>query len=435
MTRTASHIWRTVASPVVGEIGVGRPFARRLTAVVACGAVLRIARFVFSKWNDPLLLNDSLYYSAQARQLAHGVWFREVFVDQPGAEHGPLTSTLMAFVSWGDDPFNRQRMVTVACGIATVAIIGLVARRVAGDRVGLVAAGLAALYPNLWISDGLVMSESVSCLVISLIMWALVTWTDNPTVRTASLVGVAAGLGALVRSEVVLFVPGAAVLMWLVTKRRGLLRPWTHVVVVVGTAIVVMLPWLIFNLVRFDEPVFLTTNEGPALLGANCDDTYYGPAQGGWSLLCLFDPVTRPNEDPSTRSARQRHQALSYVRHHAGSVPSVVLKRLGRSFDLVALNNMVLGDMGEDRERLASWAGIVSFWVLAPLAALGAVNTRRRHRAVLLIPVMIACATTVVIYGGHRFRSSAEPSIVIFAAIAIDRWRHRLGQGSGLPLS
>ena len=57
-----------------------------------------------SKWNHALQLNDSLYYSLQARQLAHGIWFRELFVDQPGAEHGPLTSSLMAFVSWGNDP-------------------------------------------------------------------------------------------------------------------------------------------------------------------------------------------------------------------------------------------------------------------------------------------------------------------------------------------
>ncbi len=410
----------------MGEIGVLRTFGRRLTVVVVCGAVLRIIRLVLGKWNEALLLNDSLYYSAQARQLAHGVWFREVFVDQPGAEHGPLTSALMALVSWGDDPFNRQRMVTVACGIATIAIIGLVARRVAGDRAGLIAAGLAALYPNLWISDGLVMSESVSCLVLSLALWALVTWAASPTLRAAALVGLAAGLGALARSEVVLFVPAAALVMWLVAKARSLPRARMHIVAATGVAVGVMLPWLVFNLVRFDEPVFLTTNEGPALLGANCDDTYDGPAEGGWSLFCLFDPVERSNEDPSTRSARQRHQALSYMRHHASSVPVVVVKRVARSLDLYALGDMVRGDVGEERERWAAWAGIVSFWVLVPLAAVGSVATRRRDRAVLLIPVIIAFAATVAIYGGHRIRSSAEPSIVILAAIAIGHWQRQV---------
>ena len=172
LRHTADGSKRALASPVVGEAGGERDFRRRLTIIVAFGAVLRIVRLVVNKWGHPLLLNDSLYYSAQAQQLAHRVWFREVFVDQPGAEHGPLTSTLMALVSWGTSPFDRQRMVTVACGIVTVAIIGLVGRRVGGDRVGLIAAAIAAVYPNLWISDGLVMSESVSCLLIALALWA-----------------------------------------------------------------------------------------------------------------------------------------------------------------------------------------------------------------------------------------------------------------------
>jgi 4-amino-4-deoxy-L-arabinose transferase-like glycosyltransferase len=404
----------------VGELVVRRGFRSGLTIITACGAIVRLVRLA-TKWNHPLLLNDSLYYAAQAQQLAHGVWFREVFVDQPGAEHGPLTSTLMAFVSWGSDPFNRMRMVTVACGAATVAIIGLVGRRVGGDRVGLIAAAVAALYPNLWISDGLVMSESVSCLLISWALWALLAWTDKPALRTAVFIGAAVGLGTLARSEVVLFVPAAALVMWLTG-----LRPWIHVATATGVAIAVLVPWTIFNVVRFERPVLLTTNEGGALLGANCDDTYYGPAQGGWSLFCLDDgPGTRPNEDTSMRAARQRHEALSYVRQHLTRVPIVVMQRVARSLDLFALDDLVRGDVGEERERWAAWAGIISFWLLAPVAAFGAMSTRRRDRAVLLIPVMIALATTVMVYGGHRIRSSAEPAIVVLAAIALEQWTRR----------
>ncbi|MEP7115541.1 MAG: glycosyltransferase family 39 protein [Ilumatobacteraceae bacterium] len=422
----------------MGEAGSERDFRRRLAVVVACGAVLRIVRLAVNKWGQPLLLNDSLYYSAQAQQLAHGVWFREVFSDQAGAEHGPLTSAMMAVVSWGSDPFNRQRMVTVTCGVVTVAIIGLVARRVAGNRAGLIAASVAAAYPNLWVSDGLVMSESVSCLLIALTLWATLVWADKPTLRAAALVGVAVGLGTLARSEVVIFVPGAAVVMWVVGRRSGLVRYWAHVLTAVCLVVALLLPWTVFNLVRFEKPVLLTTNEGGALLGANCDDTYVGPSQGGWSLLCLVnDPGNRPNEETSLRAARQRREAFSYMREHVTRIPKVELKRLGRSLDIYALGDMVRGDVGEERERWAAWAGIVSFWLLAPLAVVGAALTRRRDRAVLLIPVMIALLTTVLIYGGHRIRSSAEPSIVILAAIAIDHWiaARRRPQGNDSPLS
>jgi hypothetical protein len=229
-------------------------------------------------------------------------------------------------------------------------------------------------------------------------------------------------------------VPCAAVVMWIVGRRSAVPRPWMHVLAAIAVAIALLLPWTIFNLVRFEKPVFLTTNEGGALLGANCDDSYFGPSQGGWSLLCLVnDPGNGFDADTSVRTARQRHEALSYVRDHIGSVPRVELQRVGRTLDLFAPGDMVRGDVGEERERWAAWSGIVAFWLLAPLAAVGALLTRRRDRAVLLIPVMIALVTTVVIYGGHRIRSAAEPAIVVLAAVAVDRWLQRRQFSESVP--
>jgi len=140
-------------------------------------------------------------------------------------------------------------------------------------------------------------------------------------------------------------------------------------------------------------------------------------------LLCLVnDPGNNPDEDTSQRAARQRREAFDFIGDHLSSVPRVELQRVARTLDLFAQRDMVRGDVGEERERWAAWLGIVSFWVLAPVAVFGAVKTRRRDRAVLLIPVMIVVVTTIVIYGGHRIRSSAEPSIVVFAAVAIGYW-------------
>ncbi len=154
--------------------------------------------------------------------------------------------------------------------------------------------------------------------------------------------------------------------------------------------------------------------------------------------MCLVnDPGNNPDEDTSQRAARQRREAIDFAREHLSSLPRVELQRVGRTLDLFAQRDMVRGDVGEERERWAAWSGIVSFWLLAPMAVFGAVKTRRRDRAVLLIPVMIVLVTTVVIYGGHRIRSSAEPSIVVFAAMAIGYWlnRRRPPQGSDSPES
>ena len=80
-----------------------------------------------------LLLNDSLYYSIQAGRNSEGDWFREALTDLPGAEHGPLTSLYLTPWSLGaGDNVAWQRFATTLLGIATVAVIGLLGRRLAG---------------------------------------------------------------------------------------------------------------------------------------------------------------------------------------------------------------------------------------------------------------------------------------------------------------
>lgn len=398
-----------------------RRFRVGVAIAVAVGAVWRLGILFFDKWDQELLFNDSLYYSSQARQLTDGVFFREIFVDRPGAEHGPLTSVLMAPVSWMSDPVPWQRLVTIACGVATIAVLGVLGRRLGDWRTGVAAAWIAAVYPNLWMNDGLVMSESVSVLMVSLTLLVahdVLTADTRPRPATAGLLGVLAGLSTLARSELGLLVPALVVLLAVRT------RSWRPVVAVVLGAAVVVGPWVGFNLARFERPVLLTTNDGTTLLGAYCDASFYGRHIGSWSLPCqLEDPDYSMDEEPSVRSERQRALAVEYARDNIRALPRVVVARVARTLDLYGFEGLVGMDVGEERYRWASWAGIVCWWVLAPTALAGLVVSRRRMRSdvrwLLLVPVIAVAITTVVFYGAHRIRSSMEPTVVLFAAIAV----------------
>jgi hypothetical protein len=276
-------------------------------------------------------------------------------------------------------------------------------------------------------NDGLVMSESISTLLVALSLWA--AWhaahADPDQQRRSMLVlGASLGLATLARSELALFVP--LVLVWVGLVRRRTATPWRPVLVAAVAAGLVVAPWVGFNLARFERPVLLTTNDGTTLLGANCDDVYHGPNLGGWSLACVTDAQYRQNEEPSVRSARQRSQALHFVRGHVRSMPKVVVARLARSLDLYGFSNLVHQDTGEERPEWAVWAGITTFWLLAIAAVFGAVRTRRRLRWLLGLPIVVSLATSVLFYGAHRIRSSAEPAIVLLAAVGVvsvlDRW-------------
>ena len=403
---------------------------RSFALIVGVGALLRVVYYA-TKRTDPLLFNDSLYYSGQARQLAHGIWFKELFSDHPGAEHGPLTSILMAPLSHADDPVRWQRLVTLATGIVFVWVIGVFAAEAAGRSVGLCAAAIAAVYPNLWLNDGLVMSESISTLAIAFALWAAWRAGRSPGWRPLVLTGVALGLASLARSELILLVP--LVLAWVLVVRVRSGWDWRPILVAVGACGLVLAPWVIFNLARFERPVLLTTNDGTTLLGSNCDDMYHGGNAGGWLITCVTSaPGYDPLEEPSVRSARLRSQAVTYVGDHLDDVPKVMAVRLARTLDLYGLDDVIAQDVGEERPRWAVWAGIAMFWALVPLAVIGAVRLRPKPRWLLLAPVAVALATSIMFYGGHRIRSSAEPSLVVFAAVTVAAILANFGAGRRL---
>ena len=401
-------------------------FRSRLTAIVTAGAVLRLVVLAY-RWNRPLRLNDSFWYSFTADGLRHGTFFHSMTTGGPTAEHAPLTSVLMAPLSFLPDPVQGQRLTTTLFGIALVALIGMLGRRIGGPRLGLVAAALAAAYPNLWTHDGLVMAESIAMVFVVGWMLAVLHLLDRPTWRRSALVGALAGLAALTRSELgLLAVAGLVAVVWHSRSRAAVLRA---AVMALATA-TVLLPWTVVNLARFDEPVVLTTNDGTTLLGSYCDDVFAGSDKGGWSLFCVLGGP-EPAGDDSVRAAQQRRWALSYARHHLPQLPGVVVARVARALDLYGLDDVVHGDVGEDQQRTVVWAGIVSWWILAPLACVGVRRLRRRDRAVVLVPVAIVVATTVVFYGNHRLRAPLEPSLVLLAAAALTWWRPTRGAAPG----
>lgn len=423
-----------------------RAFRWWLPAIAAAGAAWRLGYLIVVKADQELLLNDSLYFSMQAGLNAEGHWFEHALTGHPGAEHGALTSLYLTPWSEGDgDSVFQQRLGMTVLGIVTVLVIGMAGRRLAAfvhgegklaDRAGLVAAGIAAAYPNLWVNDSLVMSETLAMLLVALALYVALGHHRHPTVGSGVVLGVLTGLGALTRSETALMIPAFALASLLVSIRRRL-PIWPAVALGVAAALT-LVPWTLYNFSRFEEPVLLSTNDGNTLLGANCDSTYYSDI-GGWDIRCL-GPLEggglghEPGDpDPSQVSKERRTQAFEYIGDHLDRLPVVVLARIGRLLDVYRLESLIAMDVGEEKDEDVVAAGIATWWVLAVLATVGWMALRRRRAAVrwwLAVPCAAVVATTVLFYGAHRIRAPAEPAVVLLAAVAVvglsERRRGRL---------
>lgn len=406
-------------------------FGKAIAGIVVCGLVARAIYAYLIVRSNPAI-GDGQEFETIANLIAGGhgyVRFGPNFFGPllPTADKPPLFPYLEAGISaLGGRTWAWHHLVGILSGGGTIAVVGLVGRRLAGPRAGLIAAGIAALYPLLIATDGSLRSESVYALMISLVLLAALRVRESATGQRLAALGALIGLAALTRSEALLLL--VLLPFPLAGLRRGL-------VAVIACA-VVLAPWFIRCWATFGQPVLISTNFGGLVAGANCDKTYHGELLGQWSFSCLV--ATGPSQsNEATNSNRLRDAGLRYARDHASRLPIVFAARLGRTFDLFRpLQNARLEAFTEGRNLTVERVGLVVYYLLAALAIRGAVILRRRRGplGILLAPFVLVVFVSITAYGSTRLRVAAEPSLVLLAAIAIDERVRSTVSGSRIRL-
>lgn len=414
-----------MSSRLTGGSFSERNFVVALVCVVLAALAWRVAYVAVIGTRDGTG-GDPFYYHAQANLLADGHGFANPFAWKidgritPSAQHPPLYTLLLSMVSsLGGRSYLAHKVASAVIGAGTVAVIGLVGRRIGGARAGLIAAVMAAAYPNLWVLDGLGLSEDLFALTIGLTILAAYRFRTTPTWASAALVGAAIALAALTRGEAILLLVFLAVPLVLLTTRLDWRRRFGLLAVIGLATVAVIAPWLARNLTTFEEPVFLSTNTYGVLAVANCNQTYHGQLIGFWYYNC---DLGNDRGDESQRALRSRDKGLRYIGAHAGRVPVVVAARVGRVWEVYSPFQNAAFTGFEGRTLADARAGLFSYWVLAPLALVGGWFVHRRGITLipLLAQVLLVTFTVATVYGSVRFRLPAEVVIVSLAAVTID---------------
>jgi 4-amino-4-deoxy-L-arabinose transferase-like glycosyltransferase len=444
----------------------GRPISRRFVAVLALIAFLALAGrvvYVVAVTQGDHDLYDATYYTLQARSIAQGGgFFRDPFLqlqdpalDQPAADHPPLTVLAMLPAGLVEDPATSEflmRLTMTLVGTAVVVGIGLLGRSLGGETVGLVAAGIAAVDPNLFMNDGLIMSESLAVLfTVAIVGLSYQVIRRGSTWWRGALLGVLCGLAVLTRAELGGLAPFLVVpALWVGSRRSlgsrpddGSRRERGHdlgrvakgVGAAVAASLIVVMPWVAFNMSRFQEPTTISTGDGLTLLGSNCEITYYGKDIG---FASVFPPCVpwRENREQSVFNADNRHRGLSFIRHHLRRLPVVVVARVARAWNFFKLGQNAYVADNEGRPQWATYLGVVFTWISIPLAIAGGFVLRRRRVQIwpLVVPIVVATAAIAFVSGGLvRYRASAEPSMVVLVAVALVAWLGRRRPAADRP--
>lgn len=400
---------------------MSRRFLVALLAVAGIGLAVRVVATHAFLPTDPL--GDNFYFHGQANLLADGHWFQNPFryafegILEDSAIHPPLYVVVLTAGSLvGLDSFAAHAYLSCLLGAATVVLVGLLARRLAGDRAGLLAAGLAAAYPNLWLHDTIVMSESLYLLLIAAALLAgLATWAA-PTVRNGALLAAAIGAAALTRGEALALVP---LLLGPALLRPGS-RNWRAAAVAAAVLGLLLVPWSLWNSARFGEAVLVSINSEEVLAVANCPDTYGGPLLGYWTPNCYRG---EPTGNEAERGTFWRERGIEYIGDHLGELPKVAAARVGAAAGVFRPFLNVRFGSYEGRDYGWGLVGLWAYWALIPVALAGGVALRRRGAALwpLLAPVVMVVAVTAAVYGSIRFRVAAEVPLLALAAVGLDR--------------
>jgi hypothetical protein len=395
-------------------------FAVALAAIVALGLAARLV-YALVVMRGVGVGGDGLEFHILANQLAAGDGYIQPLVVSPHhvatADKPPLYPLALAIPSLlGWKTLAAHRVVSCLMGAALVAGAGLLGRRVGGERVGLIAAGVAALYPLLVVLDGSVRSESLYAPLLAFGLLAAYRLVDRPTLGRAAVLGLVFGAAALTRSEAVLLL--AIVLAVLARKLPpgARLRP---LAVAAIAAALMLTPWVVRNWSELGRPL-LSTNSGSLAYGANCHAAYYSRLIGTWP--CYPRLAVAPGKTEADVSSRLRDQGLDYATGHAGRLPAVAAVRLLRSFDAwsPAAATRLEAAIG-DRDLATYRAGVAIYYLLVPLAVAGAVVLRRRGQplGLLLAPLALVVLVSALGYGTPRFRVPAEIPLVALAAVAL----------------
>jgi 4-amino-4-deoxy-L-arabinose transferase-like glycosyltransferase len=346
------------------------------------------------------------------------------------------------YATVGEEAPSIARLVQALLGTLAVALTGLIAARIWGRRVGMLALGIAACAPSVVVMSTSLISEALFVpLVLAAVAAALEARRSSRPLRWAIVTGGLIGAAELTRTNAVVLLPPLAFAVW-TARRGGGVRALLLPSAVVAAAVLTVAPWTVRNWLVFHAFVPVSTEVGYTLAGtynlASRADHHWPAvwkeAEHGASTEygeILFYASTQ-RWDERRLDDHLLAAATADIRRDPAYVLKVGVWNAIRMFHLGELDFAVANLRDTDIPRLPALVEIYGFYPLAILALAG-IGTNRVRRAPLWLWLVPLClATTIFVTGFIRFRASIDPFLVMLAALAVAALLERRKPGNPL---
>jgi 4-amino-4-deoxy-L-arabinose transferase-like glycosyltransferase len=434
---------------------VNSAHARRLLLAAALlGFVLRAA-FGVIYWQGRPLTHDEREYLALASNLAAGRGFAQ---DLPNEPHegdddvqrfgrAPMYPVFLApIVAFNpasrdgrmpDDVPDAVKIAQSIVGAIGVWLLGAIAWRVGGPRMGVVAAAIAAVYPPLvWIC-AYALSEALFATLALACVWWLMPMLDAQ--RTAPsppypplpqergdlfispsspggewgrlfVGGALIGLAVLTRPAMLFFLPFALLLGW---RRRA-----AFAVAMLAGTLAVVLPWTARNAVVYGRFVLVASEGGVTFWTGN-----HREARGEGDL------AANPHLKLLNREFRARHRGLTeeelepiYYREALNFIAEAPLRWLGLVAKKLFYTWVPIGPSYRLHSPRYFWTSVLAYGALLPVAVAGFVRLWRSGRRPWTLWALAGSTVVVALlfFPQERFRIPViDPTLILCAAAAL----------------
>ena len=321
------------------------------------------------------------------------------------------------------------RLAGAFLGTLAVALTGLIALRLWGKRVGILALSIAAVAPPLVILSTALISEALFVpVVLGAVASALEARRSERRYRWAIVTGVLVGVAGLTRTNgLILLLPLSLAFAPMRSRRRP--RAWAAPAVLIVAACVTVAPWTARNWLVFHSFIPVSDEIGYTLAG-----TYNQVSRADRQMPAVWieaEHGASPEYARILRRASAEHWNEVVYGNHLQAAAIADIKRDPAYLLKVAYWNTIrmlniaevrfaVGNLRDTDIPLAPALIEVNSAPLLLVLALGGLLTRPARRApkwLWLVPVCLA--TSVFVTGFIRFRAALDPFLVMLAALTI----------------
>jgi hypothetical protein len=262
------------------------PIKKPLVGIIALSVLLRLAA-AFYLGNQviamPAIFDQISYHNLALRLLAgHGfsfgeAWWPATAANAPTAHWSYLYTLYLALVYFifGPQPLIARLLQAALVGVLLPWLLYRISGRLfqptpagrpSGEQVGLVAAGLGAVYIYFIYYAAALVTESF---YIVALLWLFdlalqIRQSSRSHLRHWLLLGVALAAAVLLRQLFLLFIPFLLLWLWWVARPKLIM-----LAVPLAVLTVAILPWTVRNYLAFDQFVLLNSNAGYAFYWGN----------------------------------------------------------------------------------------------------------------------------------------------------------------------